>query len=448
MQSADARRLPALLKPVLDYLAQLSVFLVRGWERYWFTPSDPVTLAFVRICTGLVLSYVYLTCLSDVDNFVGPAAWVDKIAIHHLRNPAELATFAANREIFAQNRSFHEWYFPSVYVLTDQASVIRLAYVLFLVAMVCLTLGFFTRTAAVLSWVGHLSFAHRGYLLWFGLDCVLAMLTFYLLFSPCGEAWSLDSVGRRARRARVALAGGGALPGDDPPRFLFSANLFTRLIQVNMCLIYFCSGAAKLQGSTWWSGQAVWYTLMIPEFRYVDMSWLAKIASMPWLPELVSSFGVAMTIGFEMGFPVFVHVRILRPLVLFVGVALHAGIGFFMGLGSFGAAMLSGLASFVDPSSLRWAAEVLFKGQGGYRFVFDRGVPRHLELASFIHGADPWRQIDVADSKLSSLPGSAGTLVAPDGTVLTGFAAFCRLVRVLRPLWLSWPVLAWKFALA
>jgi hypothetical protein len=101
-ESADARRVTSLLKPVGEYLVELSRFLVRGWGRYWFTPADPVTVAFVRICTGLVLSYVYLTCLSDVGDFVGPRAWIDRTAIHHLRNPGELAAFAANRDASLQ----------------------------------------------------------------------------------------------------------------------------------------------------------------------------------------------------------------------------------------------------------------------------------------------------------------------------------------------------------
>ena len=53
--------------------------LLAGWDRFWFTPADPATLAAVRICTGLVLLYTHLTCTFDLLSFVGPDAWVDAV---------------------------------------------------------------------------------------------------------------------------------------------------------------------------------------------------------------------------------------------------------------------------------------------------------------------------------------------------------------------------------
>jgi HTTM domain len=434
----------ALVGPVIGYLGELRSFFVRGWSRFWFAPSDPTTLGFVRICTGLVLSYVYLTCIGNVDDFVGPHAWVDRIAMHQLGSPNDLAQLSVDRRIFDQSRSFHEWYFPSVYLLTRDVTLIRSMYAFFCLAMLCMTVGFYSRTAAVLSWVGHLSFAHRGYLVWYGLDCVLAMLLLYLVFSPSGAAWSIDAFFDRARRAKRAMTS-GAPYADEPPAESWRATLTIRLIQVNMCLVYFCAGAAKLQGSSWWSGRAVWYTMMIPEFRVVDTSFLARIEALPWLPELVSNLGVAMTIGFEIGFAFLVYVRILRPLMLMLGVVLHAGIGLFMGLGSFGAAMLTGLASFIEPIWLKRFAAALLDGPGGYRFVLDRRDERQVDLASVLVAAGPSRQVEIVDAPSSAPAARAGAVIAPDGTVLTGFAAFGRCVRVMRPMWLLWPVLAWRF---
>lgn len=438
----------ARFDPVREYIAELRTFFVRGWSRFWFTPSDPTTIAFVRICTGLILVYVYSLSIHNVDDFIGPHAWVDRSAVHSLVTPDELARFSSDPRVFEQDRTFHEWYLPSVYNLTASPSLIRAVYVAFLLAMVSLTFGFRSRTAAVLSWAGHLSFAHRGFLLWYGIDCVLAMLLLYLLFAPSGAAWSVDAFIARVRSAKRALSSGATFVHDEAPAPSWTANLTVRLIQVNMCLIYFSAGAAKLQGSTWWSGRAVWYTMMIPESRLVDMSWLARFGALPWLPELVSSVGVALTIGFELGFAFLIYVRILRPLLLLLGVLLHAGIGLFMGLGSFGAAMLTGLASFVDAALLRRIAAALLKGPGGYRFVFDRRESRQVSLASVIAAADPWGQIEVVDASVAAAPAVPGTLVGPDGVVLTGGAAFRRLVGMLRPLWLFWPVLAWRFAAA
>jgi hypothetical protein len=51
--------------------------------------------------------------------------------------------------------------------------------------------------------------------------------------------------------------------------------------------------------------------------------------------------------------------RTLRPLVLTLGVLLHAGIGLVMGLGLFSSVMLIGCAAFLNPTSLRWFWQTL-----------------------------------------------------------------------------------------
>ena len=184
--------------------------------------------------------------------------------------------------------------------------------------------------------------------------------------------------------------------------------------------------------------------MMIPEFRLVDVSWLARVKLMPWLPELVSGIGSAMTVGYEIAFVFLVWNRLLRPIVIGGGVIMHAGIGLFMGLGSFGAAMLSGLMAFVSPTLLRQTADAVLRGPSGYRVVLDRRDRRQLELMSFIRGVDPWRQVELVDASASPVPSCGMTLILPDGAALTGAAAFVRLVRALRTLWVWWPLVAWK----
>jgi hypothetical protein len=435
-----------LLKPVWDYIIEMKDLVVRGWGRFWFTPTDPTTLAVIRICTGLVLTYIYATCIYEVDNFVGPTAFVDNEAVQKLRDVDELAKLMPENKMSDYERRGHQWYLVSVYRLFENPVAIRVTYAVFLAAMICLTLGLYTRPAAVLAWIGHISFINRGYLLWFGMDAVLAMLTLYLMIGPSGAVWSIDNVVRRFSRSQRALAAGERLGSESPAEPSWTANLSIRLIQVHMCIIYFCSGCAKLQGSLWWSGHAVWFTLMIPEFRLVDVSWIAKIQTMPWLPELVSSVAVAATILFEAGFPFLIYVRVLRPLMLFTAVALHVGIGFFMGLGAFGCAMLTGVASFIAPSSLQWVAGVIFKGPGGFRFVYDRHEASQVALASWIHAIDPWQQVQLVEANTAAAPTAAGSLMAPDGATFQGWGAFRQLARSLRVSWLLWPVLAWRFA--
>lgn len=47
----------------------------KSWADFWFRPSDPTTLAFIRICTGLLVLYVHLTYSLDLQAFFGKHGW-------------------------------------------------------------------------------------------------------------------------------------------------------------------------------------------------------------------------------------------------------------------------------------------------------------------------------------------------------------------------------------
>ena len=45
------------------------------WKDFWFHPSDPTTLGFIRITTGLLVLYIHLTYSLDLQGFFGPHGW-------------------------------------------------------------------------------------------------------------------------------------------------------------------------------------------------------------------------------------------------------------------------------------------------------------------------------------------------------------------------------------
>lgn len=79
-------------------------------------------------------------------------------------------------------------------------------YVLAVLASVLLLLGWRTRTMTVLFMVGVLSLQNRSIFMGDGGDNVLHLMGIYLVFTRCGQVWSLDA--RRARRAQAARARG------------------------------------------------------------------------------------------------------------------------------------------------------------------------------------------------------------------------------------------------
>ena len=47
------------------------------WLNFWFAPTDPSTMAFIRIVAGLLVVYIHLCYTYDLHSFFGKSAWYD-----------------------------------------------------------------------------------------------------------------------------------------------------------------------------------------------------------------------------------------------------------------------------------------------------------------------------------------------------------------------------------
>src|SRR5262249_5660987 len=56
-----------------------------GWNRFWFRPADPVPLAVMRICCGVVAFFLHLAYTPHLHELFGPDAWQDSQAVRELR---------------------------------------------------------------------------------------------------------------------------------------------------------------------------------------------------------------------------------------------------------------------------------------------------------------------------------------------------------------------------
>jgi hypothetical protein len=50
---------------------------LRPWERFWFTPADPIVLAMIRIVSGMVIVYMLAVYSLNLPEMMGDHAWVD-----------------------------------------------------------------------------------------------------------------------------------------------------------------------------------------------------------------------------------------------------------------------------------------------------------------------------------------------------------------------------------
>ena len=110
-------------------------------------------------------------------------------------------------------------------------------------------------------------------------------------------------------------------------------------------MIYIFACQSKLQGESWWNGQAIWQAVSNLEYQSTDLTWLA------WYPWLVNMLTHG-TVLFEMTFWALVWRPLCRPIVLLIGVAIHLGIGAFMGMWTFGLAMIFLYVAFVPATTI------------------------------------------------------------------------------------------------
>lgn len=370
------------MSPELHRVEEESGFfmgIVKAWDRFFFAPADPTPLASIRICGGLLILYIHLVYSFDLYAFFGKDAWIDLATVNDVRHstpnmrlswdwPGDQTDFddaALSRE---DQDYFLKWNVDPRYVLVKGAwkwsiwyhvtdpTWMAFCHGLILLAMLCLTLGLCTRVAAVVTWLGLLSYVHRSPTTLFGMDTIMIVVSLYLMIAPSGAILSLDRVlarwwARRNGEPTEAL--------DRPPPPSISANFALRLLQIHVCIIYLASGLSKLQGSTWWSGNAVWGTMANYSFSPMDnhlyMGYLRLLADYRWLWELAMTTSTTFTLAFEIGFPFLVWVRPLRGVMIVAAVFLHAGIAFFMGLVGFSLIMLVLVASFIPAEALhRW----------------------------------------------------------------------------------------------
>ena len=347
-----------ILSALFGYLARIPGAIVRGWDRFFFTPADPIVLGMIRILVGSILFYIHISCASSVLDFIGPNAWVDEQVypeLYELKNhprydlkyktplPSEIDNHAM------QMRMIKPYGF-SIWFLIQDPTWIKITYYAGIVCVGLFTLGFMTRITSILTWAFHLSYMHRAMMIWFGMDAMISFMTLYLCIAPCGSVLSLDRLILRWRT-------GKPLPPVQP---MWSANLALRLMQLHMCIVYFIAGIAKLQGNTWWNGTATWMTMNSPLFNEgLDIGWITNPALGEWFWFYICFLSTYMTLAFEIAFPFLIWNRTFRPWMLFAAFVLHLGIAIFMGLGGFGGIMLSGCMSFIPPAGMRWFLNTL-----------------------------------------------------------------------------------------
>lgn len=312
-------------------------------------------------------------------------------------------SFGLAQQLTADNHAF------TALLASDGQAFFEVFYFLAVLSSALLLVGWRTRATSLLFMVGVLSLQNRSVFMGDGGDNVLHLMSFYLVFTRCGQVWSLDA--RRAARASTAstasgepdrvgaalwaasglvlvaatvtgrTGGGWLVPAvlwaawagtalwwavgrwarTPEPRILLDvvANVLHNgalfVIMAEACLIYATAGWYKIQGSRWQDGTAVYYPLHLDYFS----PWpaLADLLSANGTMVLLVTYG---TVIVQVAFPFTLFNRRVKNVLLAAMMTEHAVIAVVLGLPFFSLAMIAADSVFLPTAFLHrlgdWAA--------------------------------------------------------------------------------------------
>ena len=324
---------------------------LRAWNRFWFSPVSARPLGMFRIIFGiLVLAHLGFISV-ELDYWYTDAGLLQGNEARLAGNPLRFSPL--------------QW-------VQDPVSV-RCAVGVVAAVAVAFVLGWRTRIMGILLYVGLLSLYHRNISSNCGPDQLMMIVSFYMMLSPCGAAFSLDA--RRVSQRRGTMAEPLIVPWAQ------------RLLQIQLSLIYMSSAAFKCHGSTWLGGTAVHFILFNHEVGQSNLEWLAGY---PVVISVLSQSAllVESSLAFLLWF------RPTRRWVALTGVLLHVGIVPLVNVPLFGEQMTALYLLFLAPDEL---AALL--GFFDPRRWFSR---RGEELQALTARLDPagafngWRQLELA----------------------------------------------------
>ena len=210
----------------------------------------------------------------------------------------------------------------------SEETVLTVAWIGLLSAGCLLLLGLLCRPAAIVAWFLHLCAAESGGLLAYGADNFMTTALFYLMLSPLPDRYSSDRWVAKTK-----------------PKNPQALGFWRRVLQVNLCFVYFIGGLAKLLGSGWWDGSNLWRALIRPPFNLVSPDLLVQFK------YALPLFGISICL-LEVSYPVFIWLKKTRWIWLGCILAMHAFIGLAMGLYLFALVMIvMNVAAFGVPDA-------------------------------------------------------------------------------------------------
>jgi predicted DCC family thiol-disulfide oxidoreductase YuxK len=386
----------------------------RAWSQLWFTPTVTTPLELSRIGIGALLVLQYGVVSPHLLEFFSDAGWMPRKVLSEFFDPSWIDVRFVNSIFFYFTAP---WQFIAFHVF-------------FLLCCIALMLGWRTSWVKWAVLVGKISYDYRNPAFMYGADIIIGCILFVMCFAPIGRALSLD----RVRAVRAAKR--RDLTAVLPPYSSAMAGACTRLIQLQMAILFFYSATSKLKYEEWWSGDALWLVFTMADYFHPLLT--GFIAQHYWL----SAVGTYATILIEIAYPFLIWQQRTRPYMLAAALFLHLMFALLMSLIFFAAAMTMGHITFVRPEWLHRLGVWWKRRMGAMEMIYDGRCGFCVRSMAWLLGFDGLRQIGIRDFRTNPSPvvtdaqlEKALYLVLPDGRALPGFEAYRYVVARVPGLW-------------
>lgn len=213
----------------------------------------------------------------------------------------------------------------------------KLFFIIYLTALILQLFDIFRLPASIYCVVFHSLILNSSYLFSYGADFMITFLLFInVFFNISIQTKSNSAVSKQ----------------------IYSFTI--RLLQLQLCIIYFFGGFGKTIGYDWLDGEAMW--LISNHYLPLEISWILN-----FLPRYFFIILGLLIVYSELFYPLFVYLNYkTRKFILYDIFILHIGIGIIMNLYTFSIVMiLFNLIAFYPDQThrifLKWKALILTK---------------------------------------------------------------------------------------
>lgn len=287
---------------------------------FFWGPSDPRTYALVRIA----LSF---------------AGLVNLVALWPYRHDYLASTGMISLNV-VRNASRGGFY-SSVFFWVSSEAGVTVVVVVAALALVALGAGVWTRAAALVVFVWHVSYSLRAFPVLHSWDSILRIYSFIVLVSPAGRLWSV------AHWLRPKPS-----DSEDAPAYGL------RLMQWQLYVIYLMTFWLKAPDPFWRNGQLLAYFSVSVFSRTPNGLFLVR-------HEWLSALGTYLSLAIEAGVPWLLSFRRTRALGFLAGFGLHFMVGATAMLGVFSVCMVAPYMAFIDRRDIDWLTSRLSRLKAG-----------------------------------------------------------------------------------